>query len=1282
MALNAAELQIVITADASQAQGELNSVEGMISGVLVGHRIKEFGEDALGFVGDFISVGATFEEQMTLIDRIIGGSISHMDELKQKAIDADVRTMFDALQVTQGMEMLARAGFDAMQIIGQPGQNNGLIDAVLNFAGATNESTEVAGRSFAAVARIFQNSGVSMIDIADLMTAAVLRSGKSASEFMTAFQYVGSISQQFGTAPEDIVTVIALMEQLGVRSMSVGTSLRSFYSGIASNRGDIEALGISLFTVNDAGQEVLRTLPDIIQQFHKLSTTMNPSDFYAMLEDTFGKPAASGLMTLFTTGAEHMGDFKKSMDGVNDAQSIMDARMNTLRGSLEKFSATWLGLKKVLGDSVSGYIKPVVDLATNLVNILQNAPKPVLQAVAALTALAGVLAWIGGSMILISALTGGKGLGFLIGQSFRLALPALAPFALGLLAIGGAALLIKDNFGGVRDFLGGVTDKIDEFKERFHEGMVYGTAKKIIKGHARQDATEVEQLYTGTYMTVANALAAIRDMGGPDLLGMWKAIYPHVKEVADGVGIIGRTYERLSNVIKKKGLAEGLRQLFTGDIGKDLLKGIGDILSEGPRLLGTFLRNFDTGSKRINGILKNFGSAFLMLGTVIEAVLDGEWGKAWSAFERLVVRTVKGGLGVGSVLIDIAGWLFQSGKDLYDELKIWIMGKITGSGDTRGTHRPRGAQAQDVPSLGTVTVGIAGWAFTEGTRLIDSFTTWIGEKLNELFPDGGTTPEHVTGRALPVDNARIITIDGIQFEMTPGVITWKSTVQWALIASRLLGVADEKLTEALGMDRSDAEVSRSYKSGEKAGEKLVDNVIKGVNAGIDFAFEQAKKDKSGGNGDAGPSKERMSRLWDTIHTIFTWEPIDTSGQHSVFDQAFAWGQGIANKVHNRVIDGLNSTIYGGAGNRVNQPGDGPMGEIIPNSLTENWWQRFADNLGLGERGPLGDLIAKAADAIGLSWADLQGVLDEIWGYFSDPPEISEVDWGSIFGPVGDGLVSAWNSMVNTIRDTINIPDWLVKYATGDYIGAIKSLFGSKKEAETNSYIGNAPPMHPFPNNSLLPKPSAAPTPGTNPPATPPPVTVPTPEIQPTGTPAAFLNLSTSAQTGVDAAGKILSTFAKSVPMTMDGFRSNMERVANEAMSRFQTAIGIGFGGASRIASFGAQLVAIAAKPRDLYNDGFNVGYLLGQGMAAGMIATLGLIASARAEMEFTAGGGHAKSDPFSGGSSTASVPAKQATVVNQTNHIQMNVSEVEELVTAANFVTNLDRNRQITLGRA
>jgi hypothetical protein len=1020
---------------------------------------------------------------------------------------------------------------------------------------------------------------------------------------------------------------------------------------------------------------------------------MNPDAALAMLTDIFGKPAASALMTLFTTGAENMDDFKASMDDVNDAQSIMDARMNTLRGSLEKFSATWLGLKKVLGDSVSGYIKPIVDGATYLVNLLQNAPAPVLQATAAFIALAGAMAWLGGSMILINALTKGKGLNALIGQSFRTALPAILPFAAGLLVLGGAALLVKSNFGGLRDSIDGLIDKWEKFKDLFHENRVRTTASKLIKGHARQDQVEIEQMYTGTYKTVQAALQALKAVGGPNLLGLWDKIYPHIKEVGEGFGVLGHTYERLSNVIKKHGLAEGMRQLFTGDLGKDFLKGMGDILSEGPRLLGTFLRNFDTGSKRINSILKNFGSAFQLFGSVIENVLDGEWGKAWNAFSRMVVRTVKGGLGLGSVLIDITGWLFRTGKDLYDELKVWIMGKITGSGDTRGTHRPRGAQEQSVPSLGTVTVEVAGWLFKEGVTLVESFTTWVATKLNELFPDNNASPALLTGFGMPIDNGRVITIDGIQFEMTPGVISWKSTVQWALIAARLLGVADEKLTEALGMDRSDAEVSRSYKSGEKAGEKLVDNVIKGVNAGIDFAFAQAKKDKSGGNGDAGPSKERMGKLWDTIHTIFTWEPIDTSGQHSVFDQAFAWGQGVGNTVHNRILDGINDAFYGGEGTRVNELGDGPMGQIIPNSLTENWWKRFADNIGLGERGPLGDLIAKTADAIGVSWDDLRGVLDDIWGYFSDPPEISEVDWGSIFGPVGNGLVGAWNSMVSTIRDTLNIPDWLIKYATGDYIGAIKALFGDKEKAK----IPVVPPdvTHPElwtpaqaeafrrlqriqmgldPDTGLpVPTKSALPTDPTQ--------STPTPTATPSGTPVPQGFLAQPIQGGVSEAGRTLSTFAKSVPMMMDGFKSGMERVASEAMRRFQSALGLGMAGGTRIVAFGAQALAIAAKPRDLYNDGFNVGYRLGQGMAAGMIATLGMIASARAEMEFTAGGGHAKSDPFNGGNSTAAVPPKQPQVVNQTNHITMSLSEVQEVVAAANFVGNLDRGRQIVLGR-
>ena len=1317
MALNAAELQITVTADTSQAQAEMNNVEGMISGVLIGNQIKNFGEDALGFVGDFISVGATFEEQMTLIDRIIGGTVSHLDQLKQKAIDADVRTMFDAFEVTKGMEMLARAGFDAMEIIGTPGQNNGIIDAVLNFAGATAESTEVAGRSFAAVARIFQNSGVSMIDLADLLTAAVLRSGKSASEFMTAFQYVGSIASNFGTAPEDIATVIALMEQLGIRSMTVGQSLRSMYTAFSTDRATIEGMGISLYTVNDAGKEVLRTLPDIIEQFHTLVSGMNPDAALAMLTDIFGKPAASALMTLFTTGAENMDDFKASMDDVNDSQSIMDARMNTLRGSLEKFNATWLGLKKVLGDSVSGFIKPIVDGATFLVDLLQNAPTPVLQATAALIALAGALAWIGGSMILINALTGGKGLGWLIGQSFRIALPALMPFALGLLAIGAAALLVKSNFGGVKDYLTSLDDKWDEFKERFHEGMVYGTAKKIIKGHARQDAAEVEQLYTGTYMTVANALAAIRDMGGPNLLGMWKALWPHVKEVGDGLGVIGRTYERLSNVIKKHGLAEGMRQLFKGDIGKDFLKGIGDVLSEGPRLLGTFLRNFDTGSTRINGILKNFGSAFQLFGTVIESVFDGDWSKAWDAYTRSIQRLVRGGIGVGSVLVDIAGWLFNSGKDLYNELKIWIMGKINGtstSGAATGFGRPF-STSTDAPSLVTVLVGIADWAFTSAVNLYDRLKGWIYGSL------GGksNTPGAATGFGRPLAGDGPIPLGKITVLISEWAVTtvtnlWdaikKKVYGWfggsgarmesdgGFAGSLAAGAADPAHTISLGqvalkiqdwaitawdgslgesiwnkiidlvtspIEFNQLDMNKANDLGEKLGKPLGKLFAKGIELATGLAIEFIK-----GSGDdtetiydpvsgkyrdmIKPPKFDMNNLLSMFLQGF-FQGFD-DGADEVFDPYKErlrkwWGQKWNSLLNIFTTDGDSGFAGVGPGSPVAKR-DFSFTSIIKGILNIDQWA--IDELGLpdfktqfsrwlsGQFTELNTYLSNNPTVIALAKlmkGDFAGAYRALTG--------QEVD-NVMANPNGDPALMPFDPRWETEVPT----DWQVWFSNTPWYKAYLNLV---KDVNKDSMY------EPRDRYRAMP-------------------TTPAPS---TAEPQGFIDpLPRTVSSKTSEAGKILSTFASSVPFTMSGFKSSMERVANEAMSRFQSSLGTGMLGGTRIAAFGAQAIAIAAKPRDLYNDGFNVGYRLGQGMAAGMMATIGQIAAARQTLELTATGENAKSDPFNGGNSTASVPPKQPQVVNQTNHITMSVTEVEELVTAANFVGNLDRGRQIALGRA
>ena len=1252
MALNAAELQITITADSSQAEQAIGNVEGMISGVLVGHQVKNFGEDALGFVGDFISVGATFEEQMTLIDRIIGGTMSHMDELKQKAIDADVRTMFDAMEVTKGMEMLARAGFDATQIIGQPGQNNGLIDAVLNFAGATAESTEVAGRSFAAVARIFQNSGVSMVDIADLMTAAVLRSGKSASEFMTAFQYVGSISQQFGTTPDDIVTVIALMEQLGVRSMSVGTSLRSFYSGIASNRAGIEAMGVSLYTLDDAGNEVLRTLPDIIQQFHKLSTTMKPDEFYAMLEDTFGKPAASGLMTLFTTGAEHMDDFKASMDGVNDAQSIMDARMNTLRGSLEKFSATWLGLKKVLGDSVAQYIKPIVDGATWLVNVIQNAPKPVHQLIAAVIALSGALAFLTGSLIIFNAVGGVAALTGALGILGSTALPIIAILG----ALGIAALAIKTDFGGVTTWVKGLSDKLDEFKRRYHQGQVYGTSQGIVKGHARQDQIEIERMYTGNYMKIANALAAIRDMGGPNLLPLWKKLFPHVKEVAEGVERIGRGFGRMSDIIKKNGLVAGIKDLFGGRSGKLIMAGMGDILSEAPRMLGTFLRNFDTGSERINRILRNIGQGFKLFGNAIENAFDGKGAAAWDSFLAGLQRMFAGGVQIRSLVLDVLKWGFTTAVDVAAQLTKWVLGKVFGTnshvvagpgGDFAGATVAPGTDG--IP-IGSITLSIIGWLITsavslvvavvgkliewwpavqsavkDGWHLAVGISTWLVKEVS----DGSlyTTAWNYVKDQLAT---RDITIDGMVINIkTDNLdITIDLPSLWSIVKTKfdeLSTFTPDEQAQAQGLGESLGKNAIHYLFVGLKKIITVDNIKKllGLN-------DKSKGDKGDQNLSmalakfvVGFFKGAGQQLEKEVNDIIEQEikmPI-----YRVYDRFVLWLKG-----------GLVANTPGSTG--VYQSG---VWDKIKEALTPDldfdapelpaWMSTDLDWL----LGPVQTLIDKIDDAV----SRLQSAWERLH-FWRNPKDKND----------GPGPVNA-NPQADLLlgRDLNGSPG--VRDANGNAIPAgAPPPDPNRKPDSTQTFMNFGGAIG---NVGRLVTQALDPVPG----------------------------LVNAKLTDVKQKFSAFASFGSRQALAPLG--GVLDNIATTAMGRFNAGLGTGFAGSIRLAFASAQAIAIAATPPNMWNTGFNTGYDLGAGVAAGIIASLGLVSSARTQLDLTAGGQNQKSAPFGGGTTTSSsVEPKQPTVVNQTNHITMSVSEVEEMVGAAKFVSSLDRQRQITLGRA
>jgi hypothetical protein len=69
MAMRAAELEVLVTADTSQAESGIQAFSNQLHSLIGGRILQNLGTSALGWVGDMIQSGAQFEQTMLRIDR-------------------------------------------------------------------------------------------------------------------------------------------------------------------------------------------------------------------------------------------------------------------------------------------------------------------------------------------------------------------------------------------------------------------------------------------------------------------------------------------------------------------------------------------------------------------------------------------------------------------------------------------------------------------------------------------------------------------------------------------------------------------------------------------------------------------------------------------------------------------------------------------------------------------------------------------------------------------------------------------------------------------------------------------------------------------------------------------------------------------------------------------------------------------------------------------------------------------------------------------------------------
>ena len=174
-----------------------------------------------------IRVGAGFEEQMSAVLAITRATGDEFLALSEKARELGATTVFSAKEAADGMEFLARAGFNANQIIGAlPGTLN------LAAAGALDlgEAADIASNVLTGFGLAAEEAN----RVSDVLAKAAASSNTNVQQLGEGMKFVAPIAAGLGVSLEETTAAIGKLSDAGLQASVAGTGLRRILSELAS----------------------------------------------------------------------------------------------------------------------------------------------------------------------------------------------------------------------------------------------------------------------------------------------------------------------------------------------------------------------------------------------------------------------------------------------------------------------------------------------------------------------------------------------------------------------------------------------------------------------------------------------------------------------------------------------------------------------------------------------------------------------------------------------------------------------------------------------------------------------------------------------------------------------------------------------------------------------------------------------------------------------------------------------------------------------------------------
>jgi len=357
------EAKEAVTANLQTAEGILGNVYDGFLNVASG-------------IKNTVLQGAEFIDTMTTVSAITGSTREQLQMLSETAQSLGLETMFGSQDIASGMKYLAMAGNTVEQV-------NDMIKGAAYVANATG--MELGGKGGAAdlitnVMKTFKivGDGASEL-VGDQLTKATLSANISMTDLAESIKYSAADMVILKKELPEVAAMIGTLGNAGIQGSMAGTSLGNMarylikaFNPKTDAYSFLQRMGLSQQDFVDAKGDLI-DFGDIMEKISKGVEMLPSTDRSKAIGAIFGirgQRAANAIMNDLEGYRNLLDQIQNNSAGF--AKSIVDKRMNTLAGSIDKVSSAWENLKVAFTEQIAPALMPILNTLSQIIEAIRE----------------------------------------------------------------------------------------------------------------------------------------------------------------------------------------------------------------------------------------------------------------------------------------------------------------------------------------------------------------------------------------------------------------------------------------------------------------------------------------------------------------------------------------------------------------------------------------------------------------------------------------------------------------------------------------------------------------------------------------------------------------------------------------------------------------------------------------------------------------------------------------------------------------------------------------------